>query len=496
MIARSSYKHFMYIILLLPPFFCTAHNKNLITVIGTGYVGLVTGACLAEIGNTVICADIDTKKIDLLKNNCMPIYEQGLAEIVARNVAAKRLAFTDNVSQAIADADIIFIAVGTPMGEKGNADLSYIYAAVDTIAQNLTSHKIIVTKSTVPIGTGKSIRAKLEEEWGIDSQLFSVASNPEFLREGLAVQDFLQPDRIVIGTDSDAALVALYEVYEPLIAAGVNHILTDIQTAEMIKYAANGFLSVKISYINEIANLCDEVDADVVTVAYAMGLDHRISPYFLNPGPGFGGSCFPKDAQALVFIAQQHDLPFFTVQAALDANSLQQKTPVKKLTHLLAKKYNQTLVDKTIAVLGLAFKANTDDIRYSPAITTITELLNAGAIVKAYDPIAMPNMSQLFPQIIYGDSVYSTVADADAIIIMTDWDEIKQMNFNHVKALVNQPIIIDARNIINPETLKELGFDCDTIGQSYLCKKRYEALKRLMPIHVRKRMLCTKVTAK
>ncbi len=462
-------------------------------MIGTGYVGLVTGACLAEIGNDVICADIDAQKIENLKNGIMPIYEQGLADIVERNVNVGRLYFTYDISDAIQAADIIFIAVGTPMGDDGSADLSYVNAVVKTIAENMNSYKIIVTKSTVPVGTGKNIRMQLEQLYHIDPTQFSIASNPEFLREGLAVYDFLHPDRLIIGTDSDIALIGLCEVYEPFLAAGVNHVLTDIQTAEMIKYASNSFLSVKISYINEIANLCDATNANVTTVAYAMGLDHRISPYFLNPGPGFGGSCFPKDSQALVYIAQQHGLPFHTVQAALDANKLQQQKPVEKLIKLVKDHYQQDLCGKTVAVLGLAFKANTDDVRYSPAITTIQMLLDSNVTVHAYDPIAMANMRILFPDITYCATLYEAAKDADAMIIVTDWDEMKQMDFSRIKQLMKQPIIIDARNIISPDALKQLGFVCDNIGQSFLCKKYNECVKKLVPIHLRKRMLFSKL---
>ncbi len=474
-------------LVLLPPLFLSAQNDKIITIIGTGYVGLVSGACLAEIGNSVICADIDTKKIDLLRKGTMPIYELGLEELVARNVETERLMFTDNVAEAIMMSDIIFIAVGTPMGDDGSADLSYINEAIRTIAENLTSYKIIVTKSTVPVGTGKKIRTQLEEQYGIDPNLFSIVSNPEFLREGLAVNDFLNPDRLVIGTDSDSALIALCEVYETLITGGAPYVLTDVQTAEMIKYASNAFLSVKISYINEIANLCDATDADVKTVAYAMGLDHRISPAFLNPGPGFGGSCFPKDTQAIVYIAHQHDLPFHTVQAALHANALQQTKPVEKLQTLMQRELGQGLEGKTVAVLGLAFKANTDDVRYSPSIKTIELLQEQGAIIKAYDPIATTNMSRIFPNLLYCTSLYETATDADAVIVMTDWDQIKQIDFARLKNIMRHPIIVDARNIVNPEILKQLGFACDAIGRSYLCKKRNEYLHKLVPIHLHKR---------
>lgn len=486
MIGHYISKKILISLLLLPPLFINAEIT--ITIVGTGYVGLVSGACLADLGNRVICADINEEKINDLINGIMPIYEQGLSDIVARNIKAGRLSFTAHVDAAVRQADVIFIAVGTPMGEDGSANLTYVESVVDTIARNLNTYKIIVTKSTVPVGTGKKIRATLENIYHIAPEQFSVASNPEFLREGLAVNDFLNPDRIVIGTDSDTALVALCEIYEPLIAAGVNYVLTNIQTAEMIKYASNGFLSIKISYINEIANLCDKADADVATVAYAMGLDHRISPYFLQAGPGFGGSCFPKDAQALVYIAQQHGLPFHTVQAALEANKIQQQKPVEKLITLMKNKLDQSIENKTVAVLGLAFKANTDDVRYSPAITTIRLLLENNVHVKAYDPIAMKNMSFIFPDITYCASLYETVKDADALIIMTDWDEIKQIDFSRVKEFMQQPLIVDARNIINPVILKQLGFFCDTIGQSYLCKKMSDYIRKIVPISLHKRM--------
>jgi UDPglucose 6-dehydrogenase len=473
-------------LLLFIPFYLCSQNDRVVTIIGTGYVGLVSGACLAELENLVICADIDSRKIELLRSSIIPIYEEGLEEIVTRNVDAGKLMFTDDIAQAITRGDIIFIAVGTPMGEDGNADLSYINAVVKAIAENIISYKIIVTKSTVPVGTGKKIRAQLENEYGIDPDLFSIVSNPEFLREGFAVHDFLHPDRLVIGTDSDSALIALCEVYESLITAGVPYVLTDVQTAEMIKYASNAFLSVKISYINEIANLCDATDADVKTVAYAMGLDHRISPAFLKPGPGFGGSCFPKDSQAIIHIAAQHNLPLHTVQAALKANEIQQGKPVEKLQALLQRELGENLVGKSVAVLGLAFKANTDDVRYSPSIKTIELLQERGAIVKAYDPIATNNMRKVFPDLWYCSSAYEAATGADAVVIMTDWDEIKQIDFSRLKKVMRNPIIVDARNIVHPEKLKQIGFACDAIGQSCLCKKRIEYLRKLVPIHLHK----------
>lgn len=503
MFSLMTRKTFIFGLLLLPPLFVKAQTDKVVTIIGTGYVGLVSGACLAEIGNSVICADIDSHKIELLRNGVMPIYEIGLSELVERNVDAGRLMFTDDVAQAIRLGDVIFIAVGTPMGEDGSANLSYIDGVVKMIAENIDSDKVIVTKSTVPVGTGKGIRAQLEG-YGVDAHLFSIVSNPEFLREGLAVNDFLYPDRLVIGTDSDSALIALCEIYETLIAGGTPYVLTDVQTAEMIKYAANAFLAVKISYINEIANLCDATDADVKTVAYAMGLDHRISPAFLNPGPGFGGSCFPKDAQAIVYSAHKHNLPFHTVQASLDANFIQQGKPVEKLQALIQREsqspiqreVQENLQGKTVAVLGLAFKAGTDDVRYSPAITTINLLQKLGATVRAYDPIATDNMRRIFPDLVYCVSPYEAATQADAVIIMTDWDEIKQIDFARLKKVMNSAMIVDARNVVNPEVLKQLGFACDAIGQSCLCKKSKEYVRKLVPIHLHKRTPLRKFSVK
>lgn len=495
MFVFTTRKNFIFGLFLL--LHLSSNAQRIVTIIGTGYVGLVSGACLAEIGNSVICADIDSSKIDLLRTGIMPIYERGLEELVERNVDAGRLMFTDNVAEAIALGDIIFIAVGTPMRKDGSANLSYIEEVVRLIAENIaSSYKVIVTKSTVPVGTGKSIRAQLENEYGIDSQLFSIVSNPEFLREGLAVNDFLYPDRLVIGTDSDSALIALCEVYETLIAGGTPYVLTDVQTAEMIKYASNAFLSVKISYINEVANLCDATDADVKTVAYAMGLDHRISPAFLNPGPGFGGSCFPKDSQAIVHIAHEYHLPFYTVQAALDANEVQQEKPVEKLQALMQRELKEDLAGKTVAVLGLAFKANTDDVRYSPSIKTITLLQKLGATVKAYDPVANENMRKLFPDLVYCLTSYEAADRADAVVILTDWDEIKQIDLARLKKVMRHPIIVDARNIFNPEVLKQFDFACDDIGQSYLCKKRNEYVRTLVPIHLRKRVSSAKFSTR
>ncbi len=447
-------------------------HKNIITILGTGYVGLVTGAGLAEFGNTVICADIDEGKINMLLEGRMPIFEPGLRELVDRNTNSERLTFTSDVEEAVRKADVIFIAVNTPTSNDGSADLTAFYSALDLIACNMNKHKFIITKSTVPVGTGDHIRPFFEQEYGIDPELFDVVSNPEFLREGTAVNDFLQPDRLVIGIESDSVLETVYAIYAPLIEHGVPHVLTNLVSAEMIKYASNAFLATKLSYINEIANLCDEVGADVYTVAGAMGLDKRISPLFLKPGPGFGGSCFPKDTQALLYTASLCDMSLYTVQAALKANNVQQRIPVEKLARLFYNVFGTAdMSDKTVAVLGLAFKANTDDVRYSPAITVIKMLLERGALVQAYDPAAMSNMSILIPQVMYCKSLYEAIADVDGIIIMTEWDEFRSMDLDLVGMFVGHKILVDTRGIISSVDLGMHGFIYDIIGQSYLCRQ-------------------------
>lgn len=434
-----------------------------IAIIGTGYVGLVTGAGLAEFGNTVICADIEKKKIEMLQRGEIPIYEPGLKEIVDKNVAALRLSFTFDVAQAIKQADVIFIAVGTPMQEDGGADLSYVQGVVNNIAQHINGFKVICTKSTVPIGTGALIRNLLEGQ-GIDPASFAIVSNPEFLREGTAVSDFINPDRIVIGAESEIALKIMQKIYEPLFKQKIKNVLTNVTTSETIKYASNAFLAVKLSYINEIANLCDATGADVKTVAHAMGLDKRISPLFLQPGPGFGGSCFPKDSQALLYMAQQKNLMLPVVQASLTTNEQQKKIPAQKLLGL----FNNDINGKIIAILGLAFKANTDDVRSSPALATIKELQKKGAYIKAYDPVATENMRLQLPNIEYCSTLECAVTEADAMIIMTEWDEFKSMNLEQVAGQMRSKILVDARNILNISELKRLGFIFDNIGQSYL----------------------------
>lgn len=439
----------------------TPGAQLLVSVIGTGYVGLVTGAGLAALGNTVICADISEEKIALLNAGIMPIYEPELAELVAYGVDQNQLSFTTDVGAAIEQSDIIFIAVNTPMDETGAADLRAFQAVVKTIAEHIHGHKTIVTKSTVPVGTGYYLAQLLTETYQIPADQFTIVSNPEFLREGSAVDDFLHPDRLVIGAEVEEAFETMALLYYMLIEDGVPFVGTNIPTAELIKYASNAFLAAKLSFINEIANLCDATGAHIKTVAYALGLDRRISPRFLTAGPGYGGSCFPKDTQALVYMAQELGITLHIVEGAIRANSTQQQVPVHKLNAVLS-----CCEDKTIALLGLAFKANTDDIRYSPALTVIRMLLEQGACIRAYDPEAMRNSAVLFPTVHYCNTMYEAVENADALIIMTEWDEFKHLNLERVKGLMHGTIIIDARNLLDAHKAMQLGFYYDGIGQA------------------------------
>ena len=436
-------------------------SSHIITVIGTGYVGLITGACLADLGHHVICTDIDKKKIDLLNSGIVPIYEPGLDLLISANVNAQRLMFTCNVEDAIEEADVIFIAVGTPMGDDGCANLTAFNAVFQTIISHLNDYKLICVKSTVPVGVCNALLEKLQEQ-EIDPRLYDIVSNPEFLREGSAIKDFMHPDRIIIGTNSENARICMKELYAPLINANIPCFFTSTSSAEMIKYSSNAFLATKLSFINEIANLCDCTGADIADVAYGMGLDSRISPHFLRPGPGFGGSCFPKDCAALCMVGYTRGCPLHVVETALAVNEQQKRKPVEKLEYLLG----HSLQGKTIAVLGLAFKNNTDDIRCSPAITTIELLLEKGAVIKAYDPAAINNMLILFPDITYENSLYDALTDADAAIIMTEWEEFKSIDLVYAKKLMQSPVIVDSRNLLDPTLLKKYNFSFSLFGRS------------------------------
>ena len=433
-----------------------------ITVIGTGYVGLVSGSGLADFGNYVTCVDVDDERINLLSSGHIPFFEPGLKEIVERNMAADRLCFSTDVSGAISQADVIFIAVWTPMDGDGSADLSAVKDVSKTIGENINSYTLIATKSTVPIGTREIINSIISEH-APQNITFDVVSNPEFLREGSAVRDFLLPNRVIIGTDSEQAVELMREIYRPLFLNETPFVFTDIPTAETIKYASNAFLAVKVSYINELANLCDATGADIHVVARAMGLDGRISPKFLHPGPGFGGSCFPKDTRALIHSAEIKGVELKVVKAAADANEAQIDVIIKKLERLAG----GTLKGKRVAVMGLAFKANTDDIRESRAVAMVDYLLSREAEVAVYDPAAMSNMKLLYPDLDYADSVESAVKGASAALVMTDWNEFRGLDLAHIGELMKKKVIVDAKNLLSREQLAENGFAFEGVGRPY-----------------------------
>ncbi len=432
--------------------------KN-ITVIGVGYVGLVTGTCFADLGNRVTALDISEEKIENLRKGIMPIYEPGLKEVVDRNVAAGRLCFTTSYEEAIKDAEFVFICVGTPSGVDGEADLQYVRQAAESIATVMDHELIIINKSTVPVGTGDWVSEIIREAQPTPIP-FSVVSCPEFLREGSALLDFMNPDRIVLGSlDRDAA-DRVAQLHLPLRAP---IIVTDLRTAEMIKYASNAFLATKISFINEIANICEALGADVKEVAVGMGADKRIGPHFLDAGVGFGGSCFPKDVRALRHMATVQGKHPQLLQAVLDINAFQRKQVVIKLRELLG----DNLEGKVIGLLGLAFKPNTDDMREAPSITVAEMLREAGAIVKGYDPVSMDVAKNVMHGIEFCDNPYDVASGADALVIVTDWNEFKHLDMIRVKELMREPIIIDGRNIYDPELMNEMGFTYRGFGRGY-----------------------------
>ena len=430
-----------------------------IAIIGTGYVGLVSGSGISDFGHKVICADISEEKIKVLQAGKMPIYEPGLDELIDRNIKAERLSFSTDVGKTIRGSEVIFIAVSTPQSENGEADISAVKAVAKTIGQNLNSRKVVCTKSTVPIGTGKLVTSIINEN-NPEKMEFDYVSNPEFLREGSAVKDFLWPDRLVIGTKSDWGFEVMRDVYRPLYINETPIVHTTVETAELIKYASNAFLSLKISYINEISALCEKVGADVHVVAKTMGSDGRISPKFLHPGPGFGGSCFPKDTSALVSMAQNKNVPMRTIQAAIETNAHQKKRMVKKLQALTG-----DFSGLTIGILGLAFKSKTDDVRESASLEMVGSLLKAGAQVKAYDPEANTNFAEFYPQITYCKTWEEAVKDTDAVAVMTEWNEFRTMDAKTLKNLMKSPIILDTRNILSRKELQKNGFSFDNVGR-------------------------------
>jgi len=434
-----------------------------IGIIGTGYVGLVSGACLADFGHSVTCVDVNQARIDQLTRGELPFFEPGLAEVVERNVTAGRLRFTTDTCAAVRDSLVVFVAVGTPEGENGEANLSQILAAAEQIGGSLREYKVIVTKSTVPIGTG----ARLSQVLAASAPRpvdFDVVSNPEFLREGAAVQDFMRPDRIVIGSSSARAAAIMREIYRPLDLPDAALIMTDVETAEMIKYASNAFLAVKISYINEVANLCERVGADVQVVARGMGLDQRIGPKFLAPGPGYGGSCFPKDTRAMASLGVHFGARQRLVEAAIAVNEHQRETVLEKLHHALG-----SLIGRPIAILGLAFKPDTSDVRESPALHLCRRLVTLGARVRTFDPVATPEaLRALGPAgrtIHFANDVAGAVANADAVVIMTDWNEFRSLDMDAIGACMRQRIVIDARNVLDAARTRAAGFTYTGTGR-------------------------------
>mgnify|MGYP000146678793 FL=1 len=440
-------------------------NHNDICIIGTGYVGLVGGICLADFGNKVINVDIDEKKIHKLQNNKIPIYEPGLDVVFNRNVKDKRISFTTDIKKAINKSKVIFISVGTPEDGSGKADLQHVKKVAHTIGKNMNEYKVIVDKSTVPVGTGRQVEKIINEELEKRNKNFDfdVVSNPEFLREGKAVYDFTHPDRVVIGTESEKARKILKEVYRPLYLNDTPFVFTNIETAEMIKYASNSFLATKISFINEMANLCEEVGANVQTVAKAMGMDGRIGDKFLHAGPGYGGSCFPKDTKAIVQIAEENNTELKVIKAGIEANKIQKERMVKKIIN----KFDD-LSDKTIGVLGLTFKPETDDMRESPSLTIIPELIEKGAFIRAYDPQGMEEAYKYFEDyyddILYCNNEYEVIKRADALVLLTEWNQFRRLDLEKIKRLLKRPIFFDFRNVYEKEEVEEKGINYYGVG--------------------------------
>jgi UDPglucose 6-dehydrogenase len=431
-----------------------------IAMVGTGYVGLVSGACIADFGHTVTCVDKDSIKISALNKGEIPIYEPGLAEIVQSNVRQGRLSFTTELSETVGEADAVFIAVGTPSRRgDGHADLSYVYAATREIALALKRFTVVITKSTVPVGTGDEIERIIRElRRDID---VAVVSNPEFLREGAAIHDFKHPDRIVVGTHDERAKAVLAEIYRPLYLNRAPIMYTGRRTAELIKYAANAFLATKVTFINEIADLCEKVGADVQEVARGIGLDNRIGPKFLHAGPGFGGSCFPKDVRAVIKTAQDHNVPMRILEAVETVNDTRKRAMARKVSSAFA----GVLRGKTVAILGLTFKPNTDDVREAPSLALITALQDMGAQVRAYDPVGMDSAKQVLIEVTYCRDPYDCVEEADAVVIVTEWEQFRALDLERVRDLMACPVMVDLRNVYSPEDMKKYGFAYTSVGR-------------------------------
>ncbi len=430
-----------------------------ITVIGTGYVGLVAGACLADMGNNIICVDNNEDKLKKLENGIIPIYEPGLEELVKSNVSENRLRFTSNIDNAVKESEVCFIAVGTPQGEDGSADLQYVLGVAKEIAKAMNGYKVIVDKSTVPVGTAKQVTELIKQYTKYD---FDVVSNPEFLKQGNAVDDFLSPDRVVIGSNSEKATAIMQEIYAPFFRTGNRVIVMDVESAEMTKYASNSFLATKISFMNEIAQLCEKVGANAEMVRVGMSTDSRIGNKFLFPGLGYGGSCFPKDVKALIKTGVDNGVDMNIIKSADETNKLQRKLFIDKIVS----RFGENLSDKTFAVWGLAFKPKTDDMREAPAITIINELLNRGAKIQAYDPKAMESAKYHFQnRIIYSKTSYEALKNADALLLLTEWNEFRRPDMDKIKELLKTPVIFDGRNQYNVERITQRGFEYICIGK-------------------------------
>jgi UDPglucose 6-dehydrogenase len=431
-----------------------------IGIIGMGYVGLVTAACFAEFGVFVTCIDKDKKRIRSLRDGVIPFFEPGLEEFVQRNIKQGRLTFSTDIAEAVRSSLVIFIAVGTPPRGDGTADLKYVEEVAKEIASNLNGYRVIVTKSTVPVGTGDRIR-KIVSKHRKEQVDFDIVSNPEFLREGSAIEDFMRPNRVVIGANSAQAISIMKDLYKPLYLIETPFVITNIESAELIKYASNSFLAMKISFINEIANLCEKVGADVHMVAKGMGLDQRINPKFLHPGPGYGGSCLPKDTLALLKMAEEHGVDLGIVDATIRANERQQDSMTKKIKDAM-----DPIKGKTIAILGLSFKPNTDDVREAPSLNIIKQLLKEKAKIRAYDPVSMKSTQNILPDITYCKDPYDTVKDANALVIVTEWNQFRNLELDKLKRLLKEPYFFDLRNIYEPQKLKDKGFKYYCVGRS------------------------------
>ncbi len=435
------------------------------TVIGTGYVGLVTGACFSEFGVSVVCLDNDEEKVASLRRGEIPIYEPGLEELVARNVKAGRLSFTSDPADAIQSALAVFIAVGTPAADDGSTDLCFIETVAREIGRNMDGYKVLVMKSTVPVGTSLKVRDWIQEELGALGRdvRFSMASNPEFLREGAAIGDFLRPDRVVIGTEpgDEQALAILKDLYRPLFLNETPFVLTNVPSAELSKYAANAFLATKISFINEISNMCEQIGGNVQHVARAMGLDRRIGRKFLHAGPGYGGSCFPKDTLSAAFFARELGIDFRIVEATIEVNARQRKRMLAKIVDALS----GDVSGKQVGVLGLSFKPETDDVRDAPAVDIVAGLIGQGARVRAYDPAAMKAIGERFPELTLCKDAYEVCEGADALVIVTEWNEFRMLDLARVKELLSEPILIDLRNVYEPRAMEAAGFHYVSVGR-------------------------------